>query len=88
MKFSDVTIMVLHKHITGMGELGNTRIRAGKTRTRFMVPIVALGIAEEVTMSIDASQLPYMVTVGTPGHATVTVDHICKLLFLVCCVIY
>jgi len=50
--------------------------------------IVDLGTAEEVTMSIDASQLPCLVTVGTPGRATVTADHVCKLYFRVCCVIY
>ena len=66
-----------------MGALGRARIRVGKTSTRF---IVDLGIAEEVAMSIDASQLPYMITVGTPGFATVTVDHVCKL--RICCEIY
>jgi len=71
-----------------MGALGRARIRVGKTNTRFMVPIVDLRIAEEVRMSIDASQLPYMITFGTPGFATVTVDHVCKLLFRIFCKIY
>ena len=63
-----------------MGTLGRASNRAGKTRTRFVAPIVDLRIAEEVTMSIDASRFPYMVTVGTPGHATMTVDHVCMYL--------
>jgi len=65
-----------------MGTLGRASNRAGKTRTRFVAPIVDLRITEEVTMSIDASQLPYMVTVGTPGHVTVAVDNVCEIYVL------